>query len=69
MSLSNISWKNILLVVVFLVVLSFTMPYFGFGLLSVFFFVLGVVEWVTKFILPWIVLYWGIRFIKSFESK
>lgn len=27
------------------------------------------IEWATKFILPWIVLYWFIRLIKSIEEK
>ncbi|MFD2926281.1 hypothetical protein [Halobacillus naozhouensis] len=29
----------------------------------------NLMEWATKFILPWIVLYWLIRLIKSFEKK
>jgi len=28
-----------------------------------------LIEWATKFILPWILLYWFIRLIKSLEKK
>lgn len=28
-----------------------------------------IIEWATKFILPWIVLYWLIRLIKRLEKK
>ena len=28
-----------------------------------------VIEWATKFILPWILLYWIIRFIKNAEKN
>ncbi len=27
--------------------------------------IIGFVEWVTRYILPWIALYWFIRFVKS----
>ncbi|SFP66560.1 hypothetical protein [Salibacterium halotolerans] len=30
--------------------------------------VIIVVEWSTKFILPWIILYWLIRWVKSVEK-
>lgn len=29
----------------------------------------NVIEWATKFILPWILLYWIIRFIKKLEKN
>src|SRR5699024_3334094 len=28
-----------------------------------------LIEWATKFILPWILLYWFIRLIKSLKKK
>ena len=28
-----------------------------------------VIEWATKFILPWILLYWIVRFIKNSEKN
>ena len=28
-----------------------------------------IIEWATKFILPWIFLYWIIRFIKNSEKN
>ena len=27
------------------------------------------IEWVTKFILPWIILYWIIRLVKNIENR
>ncbi|ARK32257.1 hypothetical protein [Halalkalibacter krulwichiae] len=39
--------------------------FFGY---SIYFF-LGMIEWATKFILPWIILYWLIRLILSLEKK
>ncbi|QST01017.1 hypothetical protein IMZ31_05455 [Pontibacillus sp. ALD_SL1] len=67
MKLSDLSWKDILLVVVAVVVLYVTAPYFGVNPYSVIIFMFGMVEWVTKYILPWIVLYWAIRLIKNLE--
>ena len=29
----------------------------------------NVIEWSTKFILPWIILYWVIRLAQIFENK
>jgi hypothetical protein len=34
-----------------------------------FFIVFSLIEWLTKFILPWIVLYWLIRAIKMVENR
>lgn len=28
-----------------------------------------LIEWITKFVLPWIVLYWLIRAVKALEKK
>ncbi|MFD2706663.1 MULTISPECIES: hypothetical protein [Salibacterium] len=30
--------------------------------------VIIIVEWSTKFVLPWIVLYWLVRWVKSVEK-
>lgn len=32
-------------------------------------FIPSAIEWATKYILPWIALYWMIRLIKSFEKR
>ncbi|KHF39263.1 hypothetical protein [Halalkalibacter okhensis] len=45
--------------------LSVVFPYFGYQ----FYFIVGFIEWSTKFIFPWIVLYWVIRGIKALEKK
>jgi hypothetical protein len=45
--------------------LNVVFPYFGYQ----FYFILEFVEWTTKFIFPWIVLYWVIRVIKAVEKK
>ncbi|MGY4690865.1 hypothetical protein [Salibacterium sp. K-3] len=29
----------------------------------------ALIQWATKYILPWIVLYWLIRLIKSLEKR
>ncbi|KZE37252.1 hypothetical protein AV656_11820 [Bhargavaea cecembensis] len=28
-----------------------------------------LVEWATKYILPWIILYWLVRLVRSIEKK
>lgn len=33
------------------------------------FIIFSLIEWATKFILPWIALYWVVRVIKLFEGK
>ncbi|QAS51165.1 hypothetical protein HLI_02555 [Halobacillus litoralis] len=71
--LRKISWKDALIGLTFIIVLYFTLPYFGinpFYIVSILMGILmGAVEWITKFILPWIVLYWGARLIKNLESR
>lgn len=32
---------------------------------DVFSFVVGFIEWATRFVLPWIALFWFIQFVKS----
>ena len=46
-----------------LVLLSF---FFNINILYLF---PNVIEWSTKFILPWIILYWVIRLAQIFENK
>ncbi|WP_347860936.1 hypothetical protein U0355_09530 [Salimicrobium sp. PL1-032A] len=68
-SINKIAWKDIILGLMFIVVLYLTLPYFGISRLSIALTLVGIVEWATKYILPWIVLYWGIRLIKNMESN
>ncbi len=68
-SVSKWAWRDIILGFIFIAVLYITLPYFGINTLSIALALMGVVEWATKFILPWIVLFWGIRLIKNLESK
>ena len=34
-----------------------------------FYIIFSLIEWATKFVLPWVVLYWLVRAIKVFEKK
>ncbi|TXC92896.1 hypothetical protein FS935_01505 [Metabacillus litoralis] len=34
-----------------------------------FYIIFSLIEWATKFILPWVALYWVVRLIKVFEAK
>lgn len=67
--LIELPWKDIILGSLFVITLYFTLPYFGADTFSITVILIGVVEWLTKFILPWIVLYWIIRIIKDFEAN
>ncbi|MCM3757302.1 hypothetical protein M3197_07340 [Sporosarcina aquimarina] len=60
------STTNILIAGV--IVLGF---WFALGILGInaFYFVPRFIEWTTKFILPWVVLYWLIKLIKVLERK
>ena len=51
------------IILIFLLVLRVIGFYFQ---LSVIF---SVIEWATKFILPWIALYWLVRAIKGLDKK
>jgi hypothetical protein len=46
-------------------VVFFVFQSFGYN----FFIIFSLIEWTTKFIFPWIVLYWLIRAIKIVEKK
>lgn len=68
-SMNKLPWKDVLLGLILIAVLYITLPYFGINSFSIVLALIGMVEWGTKYILPWIVLYWGVRLIKSLESK
>jgi hypothetical protein len=45
--------------------LFLALPFFGIASSILF----SLIEWTTKFILPWVVLYWLVRAIKTLEKK
>ncbi len=51
------------MILIFLVVLRYVGFYFQYSV------IFGVIEWATKFILPWIALYWLVRAIKVLDKK
>ncbi|MBN9654048.1 hypothetical protein J0K78_07215 [Halobacillus sp. GSS1] len=65
----KIAWKDVWIGVSFIVVLYFTLPHFGVNPYIIVITLMAMVEWVTKYILPWIVLYWAVRWIKHLESR
>ncbi len=71
--LSKLPWKDIILSALFVIILFYTLPYFGIDTFSIMIVFIGAIieaiEWLTKFVLPWIVLYWIIRLIKNFETS
>ncbi|TGB03586.1 hypothetical protein [Halobacillus salinus] len=69
MILKKLPRVDILLTLLFVAVVYITLNIIGINTTYVFIALLGAVEWATQFILPWIVLYWVIRLIKSYESK
>ncbi|USK80086.1 hypothetical protein LHV56_25485 [Peribacillus frigoritolerans] len=57
--------KNLIIGIIVLLVLWLILPLFN---INSSYLIPNVIEWVTKFILPWIVLYWIIRLIKNLEK-
>lgn len=57
--------KNIIIGIIVFFALWFILPFIGFtrDVLP------NVIEWATKFILPWIILYWIIRLVKVLEKS
>ena len=55
-------------IVVFYITFATTQYSNGFGA-SGFENIIYLIEWATSFILPWIALYWFIRFVKGKEVK
>lgn len=49
-------------------IILFSSFYFAEGNIS-FKMLISMFEWATLFILPWVFLYWIVRFIKGYESK
>ena len=57
--------KNLIIGIIVLLVLWLILPLFN---INSSYLIPNVIEWATKFILPWIVLYWIIRLIKNLEK-
>ena len=57
--------KKVIVGIILLFVLTLLLHLIG---ISVSILYSPVIEWATKFILPWILLYWIIRFIKNSEN-
>ena len=57
--------KNIIIGIIVLFALWFILPFIGFTSDAF----PNAIEWATKFILPWIILYWIIRLVKVLEKS
>ncbi|MET3321359.1 UNVERIFIED_ORG: hypothetical protein ABIC97_004462 [Peribacillus simplex] len=57
--------KNLIIGIIVLLVLWLILPLFN---INSSYLIPNVIEWATKFILPWIVLYWFIRLIRNLEK-
>ncbi|MFD4820534.1 hypothetical protein [Peribacillus butanolivorans] len=57
--------KNLIIGIIVLLVIWLILPLFN---INSSYLIPNVIEWATKFILPWIVLYWIIRLIKNLEK-
>lgn len=68
---NNLIW-GILGVIILWYLIRIISSWFGF---SIYHFFTPVMEllaafaWATKFVLPWIVLYWLVRFIQAYERR
>lgn len=62
----NKGLSNILIGIVVVFVISLIIELIGINVSSV---VPKFIEWATKFIFPWIVLYWLIRLVKALEKS
>jgi|GEM_PF-1084901 len=61
------SVTNVIIYIVILLALFFALEFIG--RINISYLVPRLIEWATKFILPWIVLYWFIRLIKCLEKR
>ena len=58
--------KNLFIGIIVLFVLWLILPFIGINTSYV---IPNLIEWATKFILPWIILYWIIRLVKCLEKS
>ncbi|WP_156289803.1 hypothetical protein [Oceanobacillus salinisoli] len=57
--------KNLVIGIIILFAIWLIFPFFG---INTSYMISNLIEWVTKFILPWIMLYWIIRLVKGIEK-
>jgi len=57
--------KKLIIGIIVLFALWLILPFIGIDTSYV---IPNVIEWATKFILPWIILYWIIRLVKRLEK-
>ena len=50
---------------ILIVAMWLILPMFGIESRSIIY----IIEWATKFVLPWVMLYWIIRFVKNAEKS
>lgn len=62
----GIELKKLIIGIIVLFAFWLVSPFFGINTSYV---IPYVIEWSTKFILPWLVLYWIIRLVKAFEKN
>ena len=55
--------KNLIIGIIVLLILWLMLQFINVSVIPI------VIEWATKFILPWIILYWFIRLVKNLEKK
>lgn len=58
--------KIIIIAILAFLALWLILPVFGIASSDV---IPNIIEWITKFILPWIILYWVIRLVKALEKS
>jgi hypothetical protein len=57
--------RNLIIGFAILLALFLLLLFFGIDSIIIF----RIIEWTTKFILPWVFLYWLIRMVKTLEKK
>lgn len=65
----DVKMKKTVIILCGIVVLAALWYVLALAGIDVFIVVPGLIQWATKYILPWIVLYWLIRLIKSLEKR
>ncbi|GIN86274.1 hypothetical protein J6TS2_26600 [Heyndrickxia sporothermodurans] len=58
--------RNLIIGIISVIAIWFILNLFGINSTYV---IPNSVEWATKFILPWIILYWLIRLVKNLEKN
>ncbi|MBG9587480.1 hypothetical protein ABE26_10575 [Cytobacillus firmus] len=58
--------RNLIIGIILIFAIWVIPPFIG---INTSYIVPDLIEWATKFILPWIILYWLIRLIKNSENK